>query len=147
MHYVEHNLNDNKHQDAPPTMLMENLKTKLETKTTLAQGSTKMNLSRPRKNLSNHHEKYEALKLCRPHQSSMSLIGWLIHQTIDPPLLFISFLYRCSHAHDTCEGTRHACDALLTFGSHALHVMHDNHVAHSSSHVWEFTCKSIMMTL
>ena len=61
MHYVEHNLNDNKHQDAPPTMLMENLKTKLETKTTLAQGSTKMNLSRPRKNLSNHHEKYEAL--------------------------------------------------------------------------------------
>ena len=78
MHYVEHNLNDNKHQDAPPTMLMENLKTKLETKTTLAQGSTKMNLSRPRKNLSNHHEKYEALKLCRPHQSSMSLIGWLI---------------------------------------------------------------------
>ena len=48
--------------------------------------------------------------------------------------------------YDAREGTRHAYNAwnaLLAFGSHALHVMHDNHVAHSISHVLEFTCLKI----
>ena len=56
-------------------------------------------------------------------------------QYIAPSSFCLPFLYRCPHAYDACEGTRHTYNGGSPFGAHALHVMHDNHLANLSSHV------------